>query len=575
MAKTFSKQTVNGVEYLVRDIKTEIETENVKRAIGDYYDDKMIHVSPNLYNKNNEGIKPGYYGTPNGWTDGEGNEHLGTTHPLYLIEGKTYKWKHYSIYGSNDKYAYQLRIPGNGEIVDITNIGDLSNGYYTVTINKTGWYVFDIDMADKDHFMFCEEEAYPDYYIGYGIAKIADGHPNVFLTFEGDESLQYIIAAKLSPNMFDKTSELIQTTKYCSGWNWATNPGDARLGATHPIYLKNGVTYKWRAAKNIYGDNNGSYLWRVTSLSDLTLISRKQGTYDSNNEYVTWTCNEEGYWVVDIDVSAKDSMMFCVSDEYPNDYYAFGVYYAKNTIDYSKINTLTYSPIAGKTLVCDGDSIASATPDDPEGRGGWFGRLKDNQKVVGANYAVGGGSITYIGIDRHCISRSIDEIYEDYQDIDYLILEGGTNDADLIGQWSGDTPPENFGTWTETDFSGEYDDTTFCGAVESMFYKALNYWPHAHIGFIVAMEMGTNLASLSNRKRYFDEIVKIAKKWHIPVLNLWENSGADARLTAFYDSSMSIAENVAAKKFYRDGQHPSSYGYNKMQPMIEEWVKGL
>ena len=35
------------------------------------------------------------------------------------------------------------------------------------------------------------------------------------------------------------------------------------------------------------------------------------------------------------------------------------------TVDYSKINTFSYLPIAGKTLVCDGDSIAAATPDDP------------------------------------------------------------------------------------------------------------------------------------------------------------------------------------------------------------------
>ena len=233
-----------------------------------------------------------------------------------------------------------------------------------------------------------------------------------------------------------------------------------------------------------------------------------------------------------------------------------------------------------KTLVTDGDSICEATVDLPMLRGGYFGRLKQGHQMIGANYAVGGGTITaglYFegGSARHWICRSIDTIYSNYPALDYLLLEGGTNDADVIGQFVGDTPPQGFGTWDENDFSGSYDDETFCGAVDEMFYKAVTYYPNAKIGFVVAMEMGRYNSTIANRKRYFDEIVKIAKKWHIPVLNLWENAGVDARLTAFYDSSMTNAENVAAGHFYYDGQHPTSWGYEKMNDMIEAWVKGL
>lgn len=579
VAPTGTVPTYQEVLAVYEEMVESVETvENIETAINGHYEKKQDAISPNMYDKADEGIKPGYYGSPNGWTSAGGDERLGTTHPIYLIEGNAYKWPAdtKSLYGTNAKYAWKLRYPGDGEIIDMTNKGEEDNGYYTVTINASGWYVFNIDVTKKASFMLCAEDQYPDYYIGYNVAKIADDYPNVFLTFEGDETEQYLSIVKKSANMFDKSSQLIQTTRYCSGWDWSQNTGDNRLGATHPIYLKSGKTYKWIAAKGIYGANNGSFLWRVTSLDDLTIISRKQGEFSENKEYVTWTCDETGYWVVDINIQAKDAFMFCLSSEYPNSYERYGAYYAKNIIDYSEISTVSYLPLYGKTLVCDGDSIAAATPDSPEGKGGWFGRLRDSQKITGENYAVGGGSITYLSDSRHCISRSIDDIYDDYEDLDYLILEGGTNDADLIGQFDGDTPPEGFGTWSETDFSGEYDDTTFCGAVESMFYKAVTYWPNAHIGYIVAMEMGhNNNASTNNRKRYFDEAVKIAKKWHIPVLNLWENSGADARLTAFYDPTKTNQQNIDAGKFYIDGQHPTSYGYNKMQPMIEEWVKGL
>ena len=216
----------------------------------------------------------------------------------------------------------------------------------------------------------------------------------------------------------------------------------------------------------------------------------------------------------------------------------------------------------------------------PKYWGAWFGRLKNDYTISGKNYAVGGGTITaeiYYsgGSARHWVCRSIDTIHNEYSDLDYLILEGGTNDADLIGNATGATMPDGFGTWTATDFSGTYDDTKFCGAVDSMFYKALNYYPKAKIGFIVAMQMGTNNASVANRRKYFDTIKEIAQKWHIPVLDLWNESQMDARLTAYYNSSLSGDDNVAAGKCYYDSQHPTSYGYDLMQNKIAEWMKTL
>lgn len=237
-------------------------------------------------------------------------------------------------------------------------------------------------------------------------------------------------------------------------------------------------------------------------------------------------------------------------------------------------------PVYKAIFICDGDSICAGAHDQPEARTGWWGRFRLDYSTAGRNYGVNGGTITantYFqgGKARHWLSRSIDTIYSTYPELDYLILEGGTNDADVIGGFSGDAPPALFGTWSETDFSGSYDDTTFCGAVETLFYKALMYYPHAKIGFIVAMEMGTNNATVANRRRYFDEIIKIANKWHIPVLDLWRESQMDARLVCYYDSSLSGSQNVQQGKCYYDGQHPTSYGYNLIQNKIDSWVHSL
>ena len=704
-------------------VKLGMDVEEAFETLRDQYDAKTFTISPNLYDKTNLGIKPGYYVSGSGWTDGGGDARLGTTHPMHLFAGKTYKWPSdaATIYGDNAPIACRLR---NGDVVDMSNAGTESGGYYTVTINRTGWYVINIDMTKKDSFMFCYADQYPDHYVGfqevssavvarnerelssnilkkinaispnmlnkadsriqttryisasgwatfsgrndygashpifcregitykfhgfkniygdnasimcridnpddmnilsftygtfdtsetyvtwtcpkdgyyvydidrlvldrimfcelsywpdkyvnYGIAAMAEDYPNVFLTYSNDGTPAHVSIADISPNMYDSSQPGTRPGYYGSANGWTDGGGDARLGTTHKIYLKAGKSYKWKGFFSIYGDQNSRTAFFLNNQEEIVSIDQKGTWTDSTKTYVILNCTRDGYYVFNIDVTIKDTFMVCEADKYPNYHADYGVLYANDNLRFDNVN-LDAHPLKGKTLICDGDSICHATSDRPEGKNGWFGRLQNAQQIVGNNYGIGGGTITYISSTRHCVSRSIDSIYNDYPNVDYLILEGGTNDADLIGRFDGDIPPQNFGTWTEDDYSGNYDDTTFCGAVESMFYKSINYWPHAHIGFIVAMEMGRG-ASAVNRKRYFDEAVKICKKWHIPVLNLWENSGADSRLSAFWDSTEDVDGNIAAHKFYVDGQHPSSYGYNKMYPMIEAWVKSI
>ena len=130
------------------------------------------------------------------------------------------------------------------------------------------------------------------------------------------------------------------------------------------------------------------------------------------------------------------------------------------------------------------------------------------------NYAVGGGTITAemysesTGAARHWISRTIDKIHNEHPRVDYLILEGGTNDADLHGIDS-----DRFGTYDPSDFSGNFDDTTYTGGLESLFYKALSYYPQAKIGYIVAQKMGpTDIGyeEINNRRFYFLRAIEIS-----------------------------------------------------------------
>ena len=231
----------------------------------------------------------------------------------------------------------------------------------------------------------------------------------------------------------------------------------------------------------------------------------------------------------------------------------------------------------GKRAAFDGDSICAGSAS--AGRLPWATLIGEENSMDWKNYGVGGGTVTaevYVattGAPRHWVSRTIDKIHEDYPELDYLILEGGTNDADLLIDI-----PERFGEYTLADYSGNYDDTTFTGALESLFYKATKYYPTAKIGYIVAQKMGTPSCGYGadyKRRKFFLRAIEICKKWGIPYLDLWESSPLNPSLEAYYDKTLTVDENEAAGKCYVDGQHLTALGYRTITSKISAWMRTL
>lgn len=231
-----------------------------------------------------------------------------------------------------------------------------------------------------------------------------------------------------------------------------------------------------------------------------------------------------------------------------------------------------------KIIVFDGDSMCQASS---EAKGtkerGWAYRIGTKNQMNWHNFGIGGGTITaevyslVTGKPKHWVCRNIDNIHNEVPELDYLILEGGTNDADLLRD-----NPERFGEIIPEDYSGQYDDTTFCGAVETLFFKALNYYPNAKIGFIIAPKMGVDDDNeIHYRRVFFLTIIEICKKWGVPYIDLWECCPINPKLKVYYDDSLSLEENVAAGKAYVDGQHLSKVGYDIITPKIDAWIKTL
>ena len=237
-----------------------------------------------------------------------------------------------------------------------------------------------------------------------------------------------------------------------------------------------------------------------------------------------------------------------------------------------------------KIIIWNGDSICAGKGfDDTKELDAWAGRIAAmHSGVTYKNYAVGGGTVAEnspafaSGKRRHSVSETLAQMHEEFPNADYILFEGGTNDADLFTE---NEMPERLGSMDITDFSGNYDRDTFCGALESIFYRATSYWKGKKIAYIVAHKMGCDAAGytaeLSHRRAYFEAAIGICRKWGIPYLDLWDVCYLNPKLPWMYDRSKNGMENATAGSLYADGQHLTAAGYDLTAGIIHSWLLTL
>ena len=229
-----------------------------------------------------------------------------------------------------------------------------------------------------------------------------------------------------------------------------------------------------------------------------------------------------------------------------------------------------YNCLYGKKAMWNGDSICAA---DNDAQGGWAFRIGAANGMYAKNYAISGGTIAEnTGTNVHSVSATLDGMITDFPDADYIIIEGGTNDADLLGD-------SGIGTFDADDFTDAYiealDKDTFSGALESIFYRLVTQMKGKHIGYIIPQKMGHTEVLVARRRTYFDRAIAIAQKWGVPVLDLWNDLYFNWRLAAHWDQTMTSAQNEAAGNLYLDGQHLTTTGYSVQSPIIAEWMKKI
>ena len=586
------------------DYPSVYEPYNGRLGTGDYLDlsdsvtiadiaFKSVSVANNLFDKDHN-IFAGYYIDPS--NSGALNEISGLScqyipfqgvGTYYLIYPKSRLGNNSRIcaFGSTYNYIgrFELTLDDSSDnaVAHFTALESALSGVHGnfADIKYLG-YTFANDLIDS--VMFVKDTHYPETYVPYNETVSLEG-----ITVRKTEA--EFIEHQVSANLFNRWGDIIYGKRFNTSSSAEAFEEDSATISQFIPFAGTGTYWMYfpfskygSGSKILLLDKNRTKL-RMLSVTkmDTSLGNVDQPGYITVSDTDAIDVAYLGYTLLNCK-TIYGQAMFVKGDSYPTEYVPY-----KNQWDLKDINMLRNAPntLYRKKVLFDGDSICQYST-DRSNRGAYARRIADNNQMMEYNAAVGGGTITAGlynsgGDPRHWICRSIDTLFAEHPDAEYVILEGGTNDADLIGDITGGTIPAGFGAVSDAvDFSGNYDDETFCGAVESMFYKATTYWPYAKIGFVVAMKMGhaTGTAGITkflNRYAYFEKVMEICRKWGIPYIDLWNRSHMNPRMTTYYDPSMSVEENVSAGKFYIDGQHPAPAGYDYITPIIEAWMRTL
>lgn len=220
--------------------------------------------------------------------------------------------------------------------------------------------------------------------------------------------------------------------------------------------------------------------------------------------------------------------------------------------------------LGGKTIAFIGDSICYGT----NYHGGYAKIIGEDEGMSVTNAGLGGATIAR-GVkwtaDSDGIRPNIIDMAEGLDgEFDYIITEGGVNDF-----WN----HAPLGELTDG-FEGDFDDTTYAGALETIFYDIRALHPESKAGYVIIHDPFTYDAEEGFAPFY--EMTKAAcDKWGVPYLDLYavnnQTVGVNVRDAEQKRKYFSASDNPDG-----DGCHPNEEGYRQIYvgPMTE-WLKTL
>lgn len=385
--------------------------------------------------------------------------------------------------------------------------------------------------------------------------------------YDGSELVEVNISggateSVLSDNLFDKSTAVLGKGFYhsSSGVQFVDSPDNYYAY----VELRGAGTYRTKVNVEYLSE---SYAKRVPLLkADKAWIQNITGTISDTGDRKVWDLEftvtqdmiDAGavYYPLTISKNHIDTVMMVKDRDYPTEYIPYGYIEVEVDTDTAGLQT---NVLYEKTAVFLGDSICAGDIEGSEYDGyGWAGLIGEANGMAWKNYGRNGGTITPIEsvvAQSRDLGSQVNLALADYPNADYVIFEGGTNDAYQL---------KEAGLGVISDDFANFDTSTFSGAMESLIFKILTAFPKAQVGYIVAQKMGNPPYTTANiQRKYFDRAVEICLKWGIPVIDLWNGSFLNPALT------------YHAENFYTDKQHLTLAGYQRISPMIEAWMRNL
>lgn len=268
-------------------------------------------------------------------------------------------------------------------------------------------------------------------------------------------------------------------------------------------------------------------------------------TLDADAAYIRIDYNSNGTVVIE-DLTAPKIAVYYLEDAVQE----FVEYTAEITnetlwIDKSKIWAL--SPLHGKKIVYDGDSIAESRTNNG---GGYAKLIADLTGGTCINQAQGGAHLCSGVANRHCIADNLANLPANG---DLYCFQGGINDY-----W-GNAP---LGTYSMSNVSDTVDPTTVCGALETIFRYALNHFPGKPVCFVITHKI-QNASYTANTagntfQDYRDAMVGICEKYSIPYFDAFSESGLNG-----WNETQNNLYLTANSTGTADGCHPNEEGYKR------------
>ncbi len=206
-----------------------------------------------------------------------------------------------------------------------------------------------------------------------------------------------------------------------------------------------------------------------------------------------------------------------------------------------------YGPLFGKKIVYDGDSICAPWNGD-EGNGGAYPKLiADYTGCTYDNQAVGGGRFTTCpaGENFHSI---VDNLSNLPTDADLYCFEGGINDYSAA---------VTLGDIDYSNFTGELDATTLCGALETIFRYCLNNFVGKPVCLIITHKCQESAYKTNGAGNTFaqfrEKMIAVCEKYSIPYYDAFGRSGLNG-----WNASQKARYFINA-----DGTHPNVKGYKR------------